>query len=121
MSGKTLFGQGNIKQRFNSQLVEALEDLLIAKLNSKVQKKLQHHPKTLALYFEFKKPVAVFVNLLRGFIKDPMSMTVDFRCWVLIILTRVLMLFLGGRAIFLKKSCELYMRYLIVAERWGEG
>ena len=53
MSGKILVGQRNIKQRFNSQLVEALEDLLIAKFNSKV--KLQHHPKTLALYFEFKE------------------------------------------------------------------
>ena len=36
MSGKILVGQGNIKQRFNYQLVEALEDLLIAKFNRKV-------------------------------------------------------------------------------------
>ena len=48
-------------------------------------------------------------------------MTADFSYWVLIILTKVLRYFLGGRAIFLKKSCKLCMRWLIVAERWGEG
>ena len=31
MNGKILVGQRNIKQRFSSQLVEALEDFLIAK------------------------------------------------------------------------------------------
>ena len=50
-----------------------------------------------------KKPVAVFVNLMRGFNKEAMSMTEDFSYCVLIILRRVLTLFFRGKGYFLEK------------------
>ena len=58
----------------------------------------QHHPSTLALYFEFKETFDAFVNLISGFNKEAVSMTVDVSYWMLIMLRS--WLFFGGRAIF---------------------
>ena len=46
--------------------------------------KFQQHPSTLALYFEFKETFDVFVNLMSGFNKEAVSMTVDVSYWMLI-------------------------------------